>query len=128
MKNYASEKPNARVNTCVCGMPQTTLNYLVKLTSAEEIEALAKKEGADPTPEYFAAHKYCYYSVALAPGVEGRDAEINAIITDQYPLDKMQAVQNNYFADPTDAENLEEMNTMQEWRKYAKKFADGNTD
>lgn len=63
-------------------------------------------------------------SVIMEPGIPTRDEVISAIIMDMYPLDKMQAVQNNYLLDPNDEEAIAEMNVMQEWRAYAKAVAD----
>lgn len=68
--------------------------------------------------------QYVYRSVTLAPGVWTRDAIISALIDERYPHDKMDAVVNNYLADPTDAEAKEEFDEMQSWRREAKKMAD----
>ena len=62
--------------------------------------------------------------ITLQPGIPTRDEVISAIITDMYPLDKMQAVQNNYLLDSNDEEAIAEMNAMQEWRAHAKAVAD----
>lgn len=63
-------------------------------------------------------------TIILPPGIPTRDGVISAIITNEYPLDKMQAVQNNYFLDPLDDEAKSEMELMQETRKKAKQLAD----
>ena len=124
MKSYSSEIPEKRVIVYTLGMPQYTLNYEVNTTSMEEIEELAREEGVEVTPDYIENHKYNYYSVTMPPGEKGRSAEINAIITDRYPLDKMEAVINNYLLDPTDEDAKVAFNEMQEFRKSAKEFAD----
>ena len=48
---------------------------------------------------------------------------VDALITYKYPIDKMQAVINNYLLDPEDAYAIEEFNKMQAWRKEAKEIA-----
>ena len=63
-----------------------------------------------------------------------RDKVIDAIVSEAYPTDKMQAIINNHFANlgviadggTLDADELaheEEYNAMQEWRKKAKSVA-----
>ena len=63
-------------------------------------------------------------TVILPAGIPIRDIIINAIITEAYPNDKMQAVQNNYLLDPNETEAKEEMAQMQECRREAKYLAD----
>ena len=63
-------------------------------------------------------------TILLPPGIPTRAIVINAIITEAYPNDKMQAVQNNYLLDPTDEDAKSEMGKMQQCRKDAKKIAD----
>ena len=41
---------------------------------------------------------------------------VDALITYKYPIDKMQAVINNYLLDPTDPDILKDFNEMQQWR------------
>ena len=65
-----------------------------------------------------------YRYVTLPPGIPTRSDVINAVITEEYPLDKMEAVINNYLLDPEDEEAKAEMDAMQDFRKAAKKFAD----
>lgn len=48
---------------------------------------------------------------------------VDALITFKYPIDKMQAVINNYLLDPNDAYAIDEFNKMQAWRKEAKEIA-----
>jgi len=53
-----------------------------------------------------------------------RDKVIDAIITAEYPNDKMQAVVNNYLANPDDEVRKQEFDDMQAWRVHAKQVAD----
>lgn len=48
---------------------------------------------------------------------------VDALVQYKYPIDKMQAVINNYLLDATDAYAIEEFNKMQAWRKEAKEIA-----
>jgi hypothetical protein len=48
---------------------------------------------------------------------------VDALIQFKYPIDKMQAVINNYLLDPEDAYAIDEFNKMQAWRKEAKEIA-----
>ena len=53
-----------------------------------------------------------------------RSRIIDAIVTAGYPNDVMQAVQNNYLADPEDKDAKAEMDAMQAWRVKSKQVAD----
>ena len=48
---------------------------------------------------------------------------VDALISHKYPIDKMQAVINNYLLDPNDEYAVSEFNAMQAWRKEAKEIA-----
>lgn len=48
---------------------------------------------------------------------------VDALVSHKYPIDKMQAVINNYLLDPEDAYSIDEFNKMQAWRKEAKEIA-----
>lgn len=48
---------------------------------------------------------------------------VDALVQYKYPIDKMQAVINNYLLDPKDAYAIDEFNKMQAWRKEAKEIA-----
>lgn len=48
---------------------------------------------------------------------------VDALISHKYPIDKMQAVINNYLLDPNDEYAISEFNAMQAWRKEAKEIA-----
>lgn len=88
----------------IFAQPQYRINYVLDLDT-ESVENSQK-------------------NVTLPPGIPTRDIVVNAIITEAYPNDKMQAVQNNYLLDPTDEEAKAEMAVMQDCRKKAKSIAD----
>lgn len=48
---------------------------------------------------------------------------VDTLIQHKYPIDKMQAVINNYLLDANDAYAIEEFHKMQSWRKEAKEIA-----
>ena len=48
---------------------------------------------------------------------------VDALVQHKYPIDKMQAVINNYLLDPNDEYAISEFNAMQAWRKEAKEIA-----
>lgn len=48
---------------------------------------------------------------------------VDALVSHKYPIDKMQAVINNYLLDPNDEYAVSEFNAMQAWRKEAKEIA-----
>lgn len=64
-----------------------------------------------------------WQAVQLETGVWGYDAIVAAIVTAEYPSDRMQAVVNNYLAQPEDAAIKAEFDEMQDWRAYAKSVA-----
>lgn len=51
------------------------------------------------------------------------DKIVNAIVSEAYPQDKMQAIINNHLLDADDEANEAEFVEMQEWRKKAKTIA-----
>lgn len=88
-----------------------------------DIEAVEKEipsmDGGEPVVrEIFEAN-----TVRVEKPVE-RSKVIDAIISAEYPNDKMQAVVNNYLATPKDAERKAEFEAMQAWRVKAKQVAD----
>ena len=97
----------------------------------EQIElanSMESKEGKKASRKAYAAHV-----VRIEQPVE-RDKVIDAIVSEAYPTDKMQAIINNHFANlgvlvdggMLDADELaheEEYVAMQEWRKKAKSVA-----
>jgi hypothetical protein len=48
---------------------------------------------------------------------------VDALVQFKYPIDKMQAVINNYLLDPEDVYAVDEFDKMQAWRKEAKEIA-----
>jgi len=68
-------------------------------------------------------YKYRWQSVTLEPGIWNYGPIVNAIVTLEYPTDKMQAVVNNYLGAPEDPEAVGEMQDMQNWRAFAKQVA-----
>lgn len=48
---------------------------------------------------------------------------VDALVQFKYPIDKMQAVINNYLLDINDEYAISEFNAMQAWRKEAKEIA-----
>ena len=66
-------------------------------------------------------YKYQTYTLKLA--VLDYDSIVNAIISKEYPNDKMQAIINNYLLDPSNEDTTKEFNDMQAFRKKAKDWA-----
>ena len=93
-----------------------------------ELANMDGNEGKKASRKAYAAHV-----VRIEQPVE-RDKVIDAIVSEAYPTDKMQAIINNHFANlgvlvdggMLDADELaheEEYVAMQEWRKKAKRVA-----
>lgn len=66
---------------------------------------------------------YKYQTYTLKPAVLDYDSIVNAIISKEYPDDKMQAIINNYLLDPSNEDTTKEFNDMQAFRKKAKDWA-----
>lgn len=66
---------------------------------------------------------YKYQTYTLKPAVLDYDSIVNAIISKEYPNDKMQAIINNYLLDPNNEDTTKEFNDMQAFRKKAKDWA-----
>ena len=64
-----------------------------------------------------------YDRVSIPAGKWDYSGVVDALIQYKYPIDKMQAVINNYLLDPEDAYAIDEFNKMQAWRKEAKEIA-----
>lgn len=64
-----------------------------------------------------------YDQVQLKPGHFNYAGIIDGLVNHKYPNDRMAAVQNNYLADPTDLDALQEFTAMQRWRSEAKAIA-----
>ena len=97
----------------------------------EQIELVNNMYGNEGKKAYRKA--YAAHVVRIEQPVE-RDKVIDAIVSEAYPTDKMQAIINNHFANlgvvadggTLDADELaheEEYVAMQEWRKKAKSVA-----
>ena len=65
-----------------------------------------------------------YRAATCPPGIPDRGQIINAVIRQDYPEDRMEAVINNYLLDPTDEDAKVAFDEMQEFRKSVKEFAD----
>ena len=66
---------------------------------------------------------YKYQTYTLKPAVLDYDSIVNAIISKEYPNDKMQAIINNYLLDSSNEDTTKEFNDMQAFRKKAKDWA-----
>lgn len=104
---YTTTAPEPVERKTHLGMRQRTVNY--------NIVPLGEN---DPS-----GYKYRHQAVTLEPGVWNYDAIVSALVTAEYPRDKMDAIVNNYLADPTNDNAVEEMLEMQNWRKAAKVIA-----
>ena len=66
---------------------------------------------------------YKYQTYTLKPTILDYDSIVNAIISKEYPNDKMQAIINDYLLDPSNEDTIKEFNDMQAFRKKAKDWA-----
>lgn len=64
-----------------------------------------------------------YDQVQLKPGRFNYAGIIDGLVNHKYPRDKMDAILNNYLANPDDPEALQEFTDLQAWRKEAKDIA-----
>ena len=121
---------------------KSTFDYLPDLIEYEgnvvrinfDVEQIELANNMDSNEGKKASRKaYAAHVVRIEQPVE-RDKVIDAIVSEAYPTDKMQAIINNHFANlgvlvdggMLDADELaheEEYVTMQEWRKKAKSVA-----
>lgn len=67
--------------------------------------------------------EYKYNQVEIPAGKFDYSGIVDALVQYKYPIDKMQAVINNYLLDPNDEYAISEFNAMQAWRKEAKEIA-----
>lgn len=104
---YTATEPQPVERKTHLGMRQRTVNY--------NIVPLGENS---PT-----GYKFKHQAVTLEPGVWHYDAIVSALVSAEYPRDKMDAIVNNYLADPTNDNAIEEMLEMQNWRKAAKQIA-----
>lgn len=105
---YTATEPKPVETRMHLGQKQRTVNYLIREAGAED-----KEQG----------YNYRHKAVTLEPGIWHYDAIVDAIITAEYPNGRMQAIVNNYLADPTSDNAVEEMLEMQNDRAMAKHFA-----
>ena len=121
---------------------KSTFDYLPDLIEYEgnvvrinfDVEQIELANNMDSNEGKKASRKaYAAHVVRIEQPVE-RDKVIDAIVSEAYPTDKMQAIINNHFANlgvlvdggMLDADELaheEEYVAMQEWRKKAKSVA-----
>lgn len=66
---------------------------------------------------------YIYESIKVEYDRWEYGGVVDALVTFKYPLDKMQAVINNYLLEPENQEYIAAFNEMQVWRKEAKEIA-----
>jgi hypothetical protein len=64
-----------------------------------------------------------YDEVKLPYGKPNYEVIVNELVTFKYPVDKMQAVINNYLLDGDDPSIKDEFKQMQDWRKFSKEYA-----
>ena len=96
--NYGVEQPSIFIKNIILGQQVATVNCLISKTD----------DG------------YKWKSYTLPPNVLDYDSIANAIISDEYPTDKMQSLINNYLIGKEDPVILKEFNTMQDFRAKAK--------
>lgn len=66
---------------------------------------------------------YSYEQVKIPNGRFDYSGIVDSLIQYKYPIDKMQAVINNYLLEPENQEYIIAFNEMQSWRKEAKEIA-----
>lgn len=66
---------------------------------------------------------YDYDQVEIPAGKFDYSGVVDALIQHKYPIDKMQAVINNYLLEPENEEYVTAFHEMQAWRKEAKEIA-----
>ena len=66
---------------------------------------------------------YRWKQVEIPAGKFDYAGIVDSLVQHKYPIDKMQAVINNYLLDPYDEYAVSEFNAMQAWRKEAKEIA-----
>ena len=71
----------------------------------------------------FKDEMYVWEQIEIPSGKYNYGGITDCLIQYKYPIDKMQAVINNYLLDPEDAYAIDEFNKMQAWRKEAKEIA-----
>lgn len=71
----------------------------------------------------FNGEMYEYETITMSYDKWNYAGVVDALVQYKYPIDKMQAVINNYLLDPNDEYAISEFNAMQAWRKEAKEIA-----
>lgn len=66
---------------------------------------------------------YKWEQVSIPYGRFDYSGVVDALVQYKYPIDKMQAVINNYLLEPENEEFVTVFNEMQVWRKEAKEIA-----
>lgn len=99
---YNNEKPQDVEISHYCGQRQRRINY--------DVEELGEGD-----------YSHRYKQATLPPGEWNYESIVNAIVSAEYPTDKMQAVVNNYLLDME--KGKEEFEQMQKCRAKAKAIA-----
>lgn len=102
-KNYSNELPAPFVQDSAT--PSRTINFCV-----EELDG--NEEG-----------RYSYYSVSVPLTRWNYDGIVNALISAEYPSDRMQAIINNYLMAKREDDVIQEFLEMQDWRTMCKSTA-----
>ena len=66
---------------------------------------------------------YVWEQISISADKWNYSGLVDSLISYKYPIDKMQAVINNYLLDPYDEYAVSEFNAMQAWRKESKEIA-----
>lgn len=67
--------------------------------------------------------EYEYEQITMQANEWNYSGIVDALVQYKYPIDKMQAVINNYLLEPENEEYIRAFNEMQAWRKEAKEIA-----
>ena len=95
---------------------QLPIRFSKRIELGQQIATFSVSEKQDD-----GTYKYQIYT--LEPAVLDYDSIVNAIVSKEYPNDKMQAIINNYLLDPSNKDTTKEFNDMQAFRKKAKDWA-----
>lgn len=95
---------------------QLPIKFSKRIELGQQIATFSVSEKQDD-----GTYKYQIYT--LEPAVLDYDSITNAIMSREYPNDKMQAIINNYLLDPSNKDTTKEFNDMQAFRKKAKDWA-----
>lgn len=106
---YSPTEPEPIIRENHFGQTKRTINFNIEETTEE----IKEKTG----------YNFRYQSVELEPGIWSYPAIVSAIIKERYPDDAMDAIVNNYLANPNHEEYKTEMQEMQDWRANAKELA-----